>query len=125
MFLLTGSQNILLQENISQTLAGRVAILKLLPLTLKELQQTSYYSKGSLFEAFIISEIIKSRLNKYQQPGCYYWRDKTGNEVDCILELSNSLLQIEIKSGKTIADDYFDGLIYWNKLAGKKNSNPY
>ncbi len=264
MFVLTGSQNILLQENISQTLAGRVAILKLLPFSLKELRQTSYklkeseeyilrgfypriydkkidpvdwypnyiqtyierdvrliknitdlstfqkfvkmcagrngqvlnlsslgnecgithntakawisiletsyiifllrpfyknfnkrltkmpklyfydtglacsllgiqnknqlaghYSKGNLFEAFIISEIIKNRLNKGQEPGCYYWRDKTGNEVDCILELSNSLLQIEIKSGKTIADDYFDGLIYWNKLAGKKNSNPY
>ncbi len=41
-FILTGSQNILLGENISQTLAGRVAILKLLPLSLEELKDTAY-----------------------------------------------------------------------------------
>ncbi|MFH1540534.1 MAG: ATP-binding protein [Elusimicrobiota bacterium] len=264
LFVLTGSQNILLQENISQTLAGRVAILKLLPFSIKELQQSSYklkeseeyilkgfypriydkkidpvdwypnyiqtyierdvrliknitdlgafqkfvkmcagrigqilnlsslgndcgithntarawisilessyiifllkpfyknfnkriikmpklyfydtglacsllgiqnksqllghYLKGSLFETFVISEIIKKKLNKGQQPDCYYWRDKTGNEVDCIVELADSLLQIEIKSGKTIADDYFDGLRYWAKLVGKKSGNSY
>ncbi len=37
-FILTGSNNYLLQENISQTLAGRVAILKLLPLSIEELK---------------------------------------------------------------------------------------
>lgn len=37
-FVLTGSQNFLLQANISQSLAGRVAIVTLLPLSLKELK---------------------------------------------------------------------------------------
>lgn len=36
-FILTGSQNLLLMEKISQTLAGRTSILRLLPLTLAEL----------------------------------------------------------------------------------------
>jgi predicted AAA+ superfamily ATPase len=36
-YLLTGSQNFLLNEKISQTLAGRVGILELLPLTYKEI----------------------------------------------------------------------------------------
>ncbi len=36
-FILTGSQNLLLMETISQTLAGRTAVLRLLPLTLAEL----------------------------------------------------------------------------------------
>ena len=40
MFLLTGSNNFLLMEKISQSLAGRAAILKLLPLSLKELKST-------------------------------------------------------------------------------------
>ncbi len=39
LFILTGSNNILLQENISQTLAGRVGVLDLLPLSFKELKQ--------------------------------------------------------------------------------------
>ena len=36
-FIITGSQNFLMFENISQTLAGRVAILKLYPFSFKEL----------------------------------------------------------------------------------------
>jgi len=36
-FILTGSQNFLLQENITQSLAGRVSILTLLPFSLSEI----------------------------------------------------------------------------------------
>lgn len=38
LFVLTGSNNFLLQENISQSLAGRVAYLNLLPFTVNELK---------------------------------------------------------------------------------------
>lgn len=38
MFVLTGSNNFLLQENISQSLAGRVAYLTLLPLSISEMK---------------------------------------------------------------------------------------
>jgi uncharacterized protein len=40
-FILTGSQNFHLNAHISQTLAGRIALLTLLPLSLKELQQAN------------------------------------------------------------------------------------
>lgn len=36
-FILTGSQNLLMSEKISQTLAGRTALIKLLPFSVKEL----------------------------------------------------------------------------------------
>ena len=39
LFILTGSNNFLLQENITQTLSGRIAYLQLLPLSLQELKQ--------------------------------------------------------------------------------------
>ncbi len=38
-FVITGSQNFLITEGVSQSLAGRVAIFKLLPFTLKEIQE--------------------------------------------------------------------------------------
>ena len=38
-YLLTGSQNFLLMEKVSQSLAGRTAVLRLLPLSLPEIQQ--------------------------------------------------------------------------------------
>jgi predicted AAA+ superfamily ATPase len=40
MFILTGSNNFLLMEKVSQSLAGRVAILKLMPLSYKEILTT-------------------------------------------------------------------------------------
>lgn len=37
LFILTGSNNILLQDNVSQTLAGRLGVLELYPLCYKEI----------------------------------------------------------------------------------------
>ena len=39
LYILTGSNNILLQENVSQSLAGRVGVLDLLPLSYREIVQ--------------------------------------------------------------------------------------
>lgn len=44
-FVLSGSQNFLLNEKISQTLAGRVGLLNLLPFSISELQQASLLKK--------------------------------------------------------------------------------
>ena len=50
LFILTGSNNFLLQENISQSLAGRVGYLFLLPLTLNEINDNNYTSNQLLFK---------------------------------------------------------------------------
>ncbi len=39
-FIITGSQNFLLHEKITQTLAGRIALLTLLPLSICELEKS-------------------------------------------------------------------------------------
>ncbi|MBI4649369.1 MAG: ATP-binding protein [Bacteroidia bacterium] len=44
-FILSGSQNFLLHEKISQSLAGRAAILKLLPLSISEIQNVGIQGK--------------------------------------------------------------------------------
>ncbi len=50
MFILTGSNNFLLQESISQSLAGRIGYLKLLPLSLKEIDQRDMDVNNLLFK---------------------------------------------------------------------------
>jgi len=45
-FIVTGSQNFLMLEKISQTLAGRIALLTLLPLTVDELKQANQLPKS-------------------------------------------------------------------------------
>lgn len=81
-------------------------------------QLINYYGRGNLFESFIISELQKQRYNIGREPNLYFWRDKTGHEVDCIIEKAMTLIPVEIKSGKTISRDFFDGLDYWCELSG-------
>lgn len=84
----------------------------------KKMLQT-HYLRGGIFESLVISEFIKYRLNRGLPPNLYFWRDKLGNEIDCIVEAGSSLIPVEIKSGTTAAKDYFSGISYWKKFAGK------
>lgn len=81
-------------------------------------QMAMHPLRGSIFETFIVSDLIKSRLNRGERPNLYFWRDSNGNEVDVIVELGSGLMPIEIKSGKTVVGDSFAGLNKWRALAG-------
>jgi hypothetical protein len=83
-------------------------------------QLASHYLRGSLFENFILSELMKSRLNRGIRPNLYFWRDNKGTEIDCIIEGGNDLAALEIKSGNTFDPDYFRNIRYWNRLSGSK-----
>lgn len=85
----------------------------------------THYLRGGLFESFILSDLIKQRWNGGLAPNLYFWRDKSGHEVDCILEHGNQLVPIEIKSSETINSDFFTGLIKWNHLTGNEPSHGY
>lgn len=80
--------------------------------------------KGALFETFVVSEILKARFNSGKPDNLYYFRDNMGNEVDLICDYGQKVVQIEIKSGQTIAEDFFKGLAYFSKLHGNI-SNSY
>lgn len=88
-------------------------------------QLKTHYLRGAIFEGYVITEIMKHRYNRGLEPHVYYWKEKHGNEVDCIIEKANQLLSIEIKSGKTISNDFFKGLKYWQSLSGDKPENSY
>ncbi len=74
--------------------------------------------KGSLFENMVVVELLKQRLNKGKSNNLYFWRNNKGNEIDVLIDNFDELIPIEIKSGKTITNEYFKGLKYWNKLTG-------
>ena len=219
-FILTGSNNFLLQESISQSLAGRIAYLYLLPFTVSELpvkeadnlqelmikgfypplydqpvdtdkwysnyirtyierdvrqiknitdlniferflrlcagrtgqllnmnnlaiesgadnktinswisllgiqnaQQLNYHPLfGSLFENFIIGELMKHRYNQAKSNNLFFWRDNSGHEIDILAETGDRLYPIEIKSGRTITDEFFKSILFWFKVSGDKS----
>lgn len=75
---------------------------------------------GNLFENFVISELIKFRFNKGKNNNFSFWRDNIGHEIDIIAETNVKPYPIEIKSGKTITDEFFKGILYWSKISGEK-----
>jgi predicted AAA+ superfamily ATPase len=66
--------------------------------------------RGAVFETWVASEILKSRVHRGLQPHLSFFRDRKGLEVDVLVELARTLLAVETKSGATIARDFFDGL---------------
>jgi predicted AAA+ superfamily ATPase len=76
--------------------------------------------RGAIFESWVISELLKGRFNRGLRENLYFWRDNTGNEVDCIIEQGDKLLALEIKSGQTITNDSLKGLRYWLKISKAK-----
>lgn len=75
-----------------------------------------HFAKGNIFENLVISEMYKNSINNTTKSKIYFWRDKSQNEVDLIVETGASLDAIEIKSAKTINQSYFKGLDYFKKL---------
>lgn len=78
-------------------------------------QLNTHQAKGVLFENLVISEMLKFRMNKGLPDDLYFWRDKTGHEVDLLID-SPSKSIYELKSGQTIAPDFFKGLDFYKTL---------
>ena len=79
-------------------------------------QLTLHPFRGSLFENMVILDLLKKRYNAGKPHNLYFWRDNLGNEVDLLIKHSNRLLPVEIKSGQTITNDYFKGILFWHKI---------
>lgn len=69
LFILTGSNNILLQENVSQTLAGRLGILDLYPLSFREI---STIGKDYSLNELIFNGSYPEIYNKNRKPELWY-----------------------------------------------------
>jgi predicted AAA+ superfamily ATPase len=89
----------------------------------KELE--THYLRGGLFESMVIADLFKAFYNADRIPRLYFWRDKTGHEVDLIIEKGKTLYPIEIKAGMTINPSFFDGLEFWNTLSEADPSNGF
>lgn len=64
LFILTGSNNILLEENVNQTLAGRIGILDLLPLSFQEIRQSKdEFKLGELILTGFYPEVVSKKRN--------------------------------------------------------------
>lgn len=66
--------------------------------------------RGALFENWVVTEVLKARIHRGLPAAGYFLRDRKGAEVDLLLDLGDRLIATEIKSGQTVAGDFFASL---------------
>ena len=105
-FILTGSQNLLLSEKISESLAGRVAVLKMMPLTTREINDNK--DKPLIWQEDQNKDICKEPID--------YWNDFirgnfpeliSDSKIDSKLWLSSYMqtyLERDVRTIKQIED---------------------
>jgi len=74
--------------------------------------------RGAIFESFVVSEMHKNFVHRGEEPALYFWRNSGGREVDVLIDLGSRSIAVEVKSGLTVASDFFDGLEYFRKVSG-------
>jgi predicted AAA+ superfamily ATPase len=89
----------------------------------KQSQLVGHPLRGALFENLIVAEALKQRLHSGRDNNLLFYRDQVGNEVDLVAEDNSQLHAIEIKSGQTIASDFFKNLNRFAKITGKVKSS--
>jgi predicted AAA+ superfamily ATPase len=87
-------------------------------------QMETHPLRGSVFETFVVSKLMKSNLNRGDRPNFFFWRDSNGLEVDVLIEQGGKIAPVEIKSGKTVTREFFTSLEKWTALAGDLAANP-
>lgn len=67
--------------------------------------------RGAIFGSWVAAEIRKSRANRGIDGGMHHYRETRGAEIDAFIQDAETVRLVEVKSGATVAGDWFDGLV--------------
>ncbi len=76
--------------------------------------------RGSIFETFIIAEIKKWFAHQDQNIDFYFWRERSGREIDLLYEDGGKICAYEIKATHTFSPKLFSNIDYFAKLSQEK-----
>jgi len=78
---------------------------------------------GNIFETFVISEFYKRICHIAEIPPLYFWRDKTGNEIDLLVDFGYKLYPLEVKSSRTYSTSFKENISRWLSMKGNNETN--
>ncbi len=84
---------------------------------------------GEFFENWATMELLKAQCNPGRRSSVCFLRDKQRHErheLDAVIKLGPSrLMEVEIRSGATIASNFFKGLDYWHERLSLVTLEPW
>ena len=78
---------------------------------------------GNIFENMVVMDAIKSRFNASLPNDCYFIRDRSGLEVDLVIENARKISLYEIKAAMSFSSDFAKGLVKAEKFASDVESS--
>ena len=87
-------------------------------------QMSTHPLRGALFETWVVQEYLKARFNTARPSNLSFWRDRSGHEVDLIIERGGQAYPVEIKSGATFSKDSLRGLERWISITAQEGVRP-
>lgn len=72
--------------------------------------------RGGLYENFVLIELRKEALARNIPAEFRFFRSKTGDEVDIVVDLGDRIVPVEVKSSTTFRTDFLHGLDAFRRL---------
>lgn len=80
--------------------------------------------RGAIFESWVASEIYKYRLHRGLAADLFHFRESRGLEIDLLVENTNHLLAVEVKSAATISSSFLKSLESFQTLIKGVTNGP-
>lgn len=72
-------------------------------------QLATHPLRGSIFETWVVSEIVKQHRHRGKRPHLFFYQERGRLEIDLVMEKGADLTLIEVKAGRTPSSRYFSG----------------
>lgn len=73
-------------------------------------QLRSHPLRGAIFETWVVSEILKHRMNAGETSGLSFYRDRDAGEADALLERAARITLVEAKASQTASSSLLEGV---------------
>lgn len=83
-------------------------------------QLENYPLRGAIFENMVVNNFLKGAYNAGKKPRLSFFRDKTGREIDLMVETLQGISAFEIKASTGFNPDYFRHIRYFEKTFPQK-----
>jgi predicted AAA+ superfamily ATPase len=76
--------------------------------------------RGAIFECWVASEVLKSRMHRGLSPDLFHLREDRGLELDLIVDAGETVYGVEVKSAATMVSDFVQNLSAFARLVAAK-----
>lgn len=84
-------------------------------------QLNTHPLRGQIFENWVFNQFQKMAYNKGEESALYFWRDKSGHEVDFVIDRSTYLELFEVKSSATFHESFLKNLKWLGTIQQKES----